>query len=443
VASRFPTARLARMDLDTTGERWAHERILGTVERGEVDLLIGTQMIAKGLDFPNVTLVGVVDADTGLHLPDFRAAERTFQLLAQVAGRAGRGPRGGRVIVQTRSPKHHALAAAARHDTDAFLAEERRQREHPAYPPFVALANVVISGPDEVAVSDAATRVAAWCAGLNAARALGLDGFDVRPLQGAAAIPEDAGLVVLAGATRDLRPPEVEALVAYVRRGGRLLVLADPGEPQSLRALLAAFGIEGGDDVVVDVQARLFGTDGLAARVAYLNQQIVPEVPEVQALLPVAQTLRLVEVPGVTADYLAVTSEGTWADVDRRALGGTVPEFRREVDRTGPLPVAVLARVPAGEGREGRVAVVGDADFATNLHVGVLGNRDLLLLVAELVARDRAIAAPHRRPAPQGRFSALFLTAREAQLVFWVAVAGPSTLFALAATAAARRRRHG
>ncbi len=109
LAERFPAARLARMDLDTTSTKWSHHRILETFGRGDADILVGTQMIAKGLDFPNVTLVGVVDADTGLHLPDFRAAERTFQLLAQVAGRAGRGPKGGRVVVQTRNPEHHAL----------------------------------------------------------------------------------------------------------------------------------------------------------------------------------------------------------------------------------------------------------------------------------------------------------------------------------------------
>lgn len=277
----------------------------------------------------------------------------------------------------------------------------------------------------------------------DAARALELDGFDVRTLSGAAAVPDDAALVVVAGATRDLRPPEVNALSAFVRGGGRLLVLTDPGTPASVERLLAGFGIEPGNDVVVDVQARLFGTDGLAARIAYLNQQVVPELPEVQALLPVAQTLRLVETPGVRADYLAVTSEGTWADVDRRALGGEIPELRRGVDRSGPLPVAALARVPADDGLEGRVMAVGDADFVSNLHLGVLGNRDLLLLLAELTARDRAIAAPRRPPTPQGRFSALFLTAREAQLVFWLAVAGPGTAFALAAVAAARRRRRG
>ncbi len=162
VAMRFPAARLARMDLDTTSTKWAHQRILGAVERGEVDILLGTQMIAKGLDFPNVTLVGVVDADTGLFLPDFRAAERTFQLLAQVSGRAGRGPKGGRVLVQTRATEHPALQHAARHDTDGFLRVELGNRSSPAYPPYVALVNGIFSGADELAVSAAAARFAEW-----------------------------------------------------------------------------------------------------------------------------------------------------------------------------------------------------------------------------------------------------------------------------------------
>ena len=164
LAQRFPDARLARMDLDTTSSRWAHHRILSSVERGDVDLLIGTQMIAKGLDFPNVTLVGVVDADTALHLPDFRSAERTYQLLAQVAGRAGRGPRGGKVLVQTRSPQHHALTFAVRHDTPGFLRAERELRRSPPYPPELALANYVVSGADEEAVRQAALALADWCA---------------------------------------------------------------------------------------------------------------------------------------------------------------------------------------------------------------------------------------------------------------------------------------
>jgi primosomal protein N' (replication factor Y) len=171
VAERFPSARLARMDLDTTATKWSHHRILGAVGRGEVDILIGTQMIAKGMDFPNVTLVGVADADTALHLPDFRAAERTFQLLAQVAGRAGRGPRGGRVLVQTRNPGHHALVHAVTHDVEGFLEAERANRESPPYPPVTALVNIVVSGQDLDAVIARAAEWSDWWAGLLARRA--------------------------------------------------------------------------------------------------------------------------------------------------------------------------------------------------------------------------------------------------------------------------------
>ncbi len=166
LADRYPEARIARMDLDTTSTKWSHQRILASVESGEVDLLIGTQMIAKGLDFPNVTLVGVVDADTGLYLPDFRSAERTFQLLAQVAGRAGRGPKGGRVLVQTRHPAHHALVCAQQHDTEGFLRQERQLRVDPPYPPTTSLVNLLVSGPDEGEVGRRAAAVADWCTAL-------------------------------------------------------------------------------------------------------------------------------------------------------------------------------------------------------------------------------------------------------------------------------------
>ncbi len=174
VAARFPEARLARMDLDTTSGKWAHHRILDRVGRGEVDILLGTQMIAKGIDFPNVTLVGVVDADTALHLPDFRAAERTFQLVAQVAGRTGRGPKGGRVLVQTRQPTHPALAFAAQHDAEGFLEAERASRESPAYPPRVAIANITVSGVDRAEVSARAVAVVEWCERVIARNALPL-----------------------------------------------------------------------------------------------------------------------------------------------------------------------------------------------------------------------------------------------------------------------------
>ncbi len=162
MAETFPGSRIARMDVDTTSGKWSHHEILGRVERGEVDILLGTQMIAKGLDFPGVTLVGVINADVGLHLPDFRASERTFQLLSQVAGRAGRGSRGGEVLIQTSVPDHYAVRAAVGHDYPGFAERELAERERPVYPPHVRMANVVVSSPDPDAAARGAEGGAAW-----------------------------------------------------------------------------------------------------------------------------------------------------------------------------------------------------------------------------------------------------------------------------------------
>ena len=158
----FPNARVARMDVDTTSGKWAHQQILERVERGEVDILLGTQMIAKGLDFPRVTLVGVVNADVGIHLPDFRASERTFQLLSQVAGRAGRSALGGEVFIQTSLPEHYAVRAAVAHDFEAFAIRELRERERPLYPPHVRMVNAVVSSLDRGLAASAAERGATW-----------------------------------------------------------------------------------------------------------------------------------------------------------------------------------------------------------------------------------------------------------------------------------------
>ncbi len=162
VAETFPTARIARMDVDTTSAKWSHHEILERVASAEIDILLGTQMIAKGLDFPNVTLVGVINADIAMNLPDFRASERTFQLLTQVAGRAGRGPRGGDVFVQTALPHHYAIKAAVQHDYRAFAERELAERAGPGYPPHSRMANIVISGVDEVAVQEAAEHLTQW-----------------------------------------------------------------------------------------------------------------------------------------------------------------------------------------------------------------------------------------------------------------------------------------
>ena len=150
-----------RMDADTTRAKGAHQRLLEEFDASECAVLVGTQMIAKGLDFPEVTLVGVVNADTTLKMPDFRAAERTYDLLEQVAGRAGRGKRAGEVIVQTYWAGHPAIQAVARHDRDLFLAAEEADRKEGSYPPFSRLANVTIWGRDAVAVRRTSEELAA------------------------------------------------------------------------------------------------------------------------------------------------------------------------------------------------------------------------------------------------------------------------------------------
>jgi primosomal protein N' (replication factor Y) len=141
---RFPTLKIARVDRDTMKRKGELSRTLDSFDRGEIDILLGTQMIAKGHDFHNVTLVGVISVDTGLGLPDFRSAERTFQLLAQVAGRAGRGDLPGRVMIQTYYPDHYALRHAVKQDFEGFYMEEMRYRQRMGYPPYFVLASIMI-----------------------------------------------------------------------------------------------------------------------------------------------------------------------------------------------------------------------------------------------------------------------------------------------------------
>lgn len=149
VKGRFPDVTVLRMDSDTMRKPGSHEAALSQFRSGEAQILLGTQMIAKGLDFPNVMLVGVVNADTALHFPDFRAAERTFQLVTQVAGRTGRGERGGRVLVQTFTPEHPAILAAMKHDYEAFARYELPIREEFGYPPFQELVRVIVRGESQ------------------------------------------------------------------------------------------------------------------------------------------------------------------------------------------------------------------------------------------------------------------------------------------------------
>lgn len=144
ISRQFAEAHISRMDSDTTQKAGSHARILGKFKSGDTSLLIGTQMIAKGLDFPEVTLVGVVSADVTLNIPDFRSSERTFNLLTQVAGRAGRGEHAGEVIVQTYAPSHYSILAAAKHDYEKFYEEEIKSRKELLFPPFVNLVKVTV-----------------------------------------------------------------------------------------------------------------------------------------------------------------------------------------------------------------------------------------------------------------------------------------------------------
>ena len=158
--SLFPDRVIQRMDSDTMTKSGSHQRVLDSFRDGHVHILLGTQMIAKGLDFPNVTLVGVINADTGLHLPDFRAAERTFQLLAQVAGRAGRGDKGGRVLIQTYTPEHPCIALAAKHDYVSFAKLELGFRREHLYPPFQRMARLIVRSEKQEAAEKFADQLA-------------------------------------------------------------------------------------------------------------------------------------------------------------------------------------------------------------------------------------------------------------------------------------------
>jgi primosomal protein N' (replication factor Y) len=184
LAAAFPEARIARLDRDVASGKDV-EKILAKVRAREVDILVGTQMVTKGHDLPHVTLVGVISADAALSIPDFRAAERTFQLLVQVAGRAGRGESPGRVLVQTYDSDHHAITFAARHDVMGFLERELRDRKELQYPPFSRMALARVDGLDEKATQEATAELA------RVARAVarGTDGPDKLHVLGPSAAP--------------------------------------------------------------------------------------------------------------------------------------------------------------------------------------------------------------------------------------------------------------
>jgi len=229
----FPRARVARMDSDTMVASGAHGRILQALERFEVDILVGTQMITKGHDFPLVTLVGVISADTVMNMPDFRAAEKTFQILTQVAGRGGRGDFPGKVVIQTFNPSHYAIQRARDHDAEGFYEDELPLRESLSWPPFSRMINLQISSLNKEKVKEGAGKIAAF------ARAW---------YQG---VP-DAGIDVLGPA---------EAPIARIKGRHRWQLLLMGKDSQALHALVRDIlaGTKQQDlDIKVDVDAMNF-----------------------------------------------------------------------------------------------------------------------------------------------------------------------------------------
>jgi len=204
---------------------------IGDFWGGRTDVLVGTQMIAKGMDVPDVTLVGVISADTAFHVPDFRSSERTFQLITQVAGRSGRGPKGGRVVVQTMLPQHFAVKCAATYDLEGFLEKELESRKELGYPPFVSLVRVLVHGTDPAKVEKAAF------AAVETVRKA-LDGVDATVLG-----PARAPFSKLKGRTRWhllVKAPDLDAVLPRLRKAqsklpnDRRLATTIDVDPQSL-----------------------------------------------------------------------------------------------------------------------------------------------------------------------------------------------------------------
>jgi primosomal protein N' (replication factor Y) len=210
LAAAFPEARVARLDRDTASGK-SVEGVLARVRSREVDILVGTQMVTKGHDLPHVTFVGVVNADAALSIPDFRASERAFQLLVQVAGRAGRGDTPGRVIVQTYDPDHAAIAFAIRHDVDGFVERELRDRKELGYPPFSRMALVRVDAIDEHAARLACEELARIARSTEPAR---------------------SGTVQVVG--------PAPAPIARIRNRHRFRVMLRASERSALRLVLAA-----------------------------------------------------------------------------------------------------------------------------------------------------------------------------------------------------------
>ena len=224
VAAEFPEAKVARLDRDIARKKGALEETLAQFRSGDIQILVGTQMVAKGLDFPNVTLVGVIAADVSLNIPDFRSSERTFQLLSQVAGRAGRGTALGSVVIQTFNPNHISVQTAKLHDFVRFYEDIKKERELAGYPPFRRLINIVLSGESRPAVVAAGDEVH------HRLRPFGLTGQILGPVDCAVERVQNRWRrhVLLKLPPNTSSAPIGEALLGYAPKDVQVVVDVDP-----------------------------------------------------------------------------------------------------------------------------------------------------------------------------------------------------------------------
>jgi ABC-type uncharacterized transport system involved in gliding motility auxiliary subunit len=269
------------------------------------------------------------------------------------------------------------------------------------------------------------------------AKALEKEGFDIKTLPAVppGGVPAECTVVLLPGPKQELLPGEAEQLSRYLDGGGRVLLMVDPGAPPSVVQFLARYGVRAGDDLVVDERNRFYGADSFMPRVPIFDEGTFRRNLDSAAVFSVARTVVPADPapPGMRVLLLALTSNESWARID----GGTVPEetpqFRREVDKPGPLPVGVMVtNAPPGSSPESggstdkpsvsRMIVFGDSDFASNLYLNLLGNKDLFMSSLGVLAEDQELVAVRRKGLPRSSLSPISLTADQGRLLFWIAV---------------------
>jgi hypothetical protein len=278
-----------------------------------------------------------------------------------------------------------------------------------------------------------------------------IETVDTIPVDG---VPEACTVVIAAGPSHDLLPGESDGLIRFVERGGRMFILVDPDAPPTVRRLLQHFGIDLGDDLVVDDRNRFFGSDSFMPRVPMFDQATYRNGLEAAAVLSLARTVRPSPDArdGLIVSPLAMSSPESWALVGRGVTPDENVRFRQGIDKPGPLPVASMVkfREPPQEGDESlrttvRIIAFGDSDFATNFYLNLLGNRDVFMSTIAVLTEDPALIAVRRKGLTRGTISPISLTALEGRIIFWSGVVAQPVAFVLTGSLVAlvRRRQQG